>query len=148
MPKTIAISSADDYMALVRELPLKKLRTEKDHVEALKMSGRLIGNSRKLTSGEGRYLDALVVLIREYEQSHHNAKRPVPTGINVLRHLMSEHAMTQRQLAHLLGVGDSAASMILSGTRELTKSHIMKLSRRFGVGVAAFFEIQSPGNES
>jgi antitoxin component HigA of HigAB toxin-antitoxin module len=118
MAKTIATSHKDDYMALVRELPLKKLRTERDHAEALKMSGQLIGSPRKLT----------------------DPKLSVPKGIDVLKHLISEQKMSQRQLAHLLGIGDSAASMILSGTRELTKSHIQKLSRHFGVGVGAFFE--------
>jgi HTH-type transcriptional regulator/antitoxin HigA len=140
MPKTIATAISDDYMRLVQELPLKKLRTERDHTLALRMSGRLIGGAGKLTPGEGQYLDALVVLIREYEQSQHDPKRIVPSGIDVLKHLMAEHDMTQRQLGQLLGIGDSAASMILSGTRELTKSHITKLSRHFGVGVGAFFE--------
>ncbi len=145
--KTIAANRAvnraanrkDDYLDLVRQHPLKKIRTESDHAEALKASGRLIALERKLSSGEGEYLDALVILIREYEAGHHDSSLPKAKGVDVLKHLMAGHGMTQRQLAGLLDVGESAASMILSGARELTKSHIVVLARRFGVGVGAFF---------
>ncbi len=140
MPKTAVTFNRDDYLALIREFPLRKLRTEHDHAGAIEISGRLIGSTKKLSKGQSQYLDALVVLIREYERAHHDPRLPVPNGVDVLKHLIVEHGMTQRQLAHLLGVGDSAASMILSGSRELTKSHIATLSRHFGVGVGAFFE--------
>jgi HTH-type transcriptional regulator/antitoxin HigA len=104
----------------------------------LKVSGSLIGLRRKLTAGEGQYLDALVVLIREYEHTTHDPELAKANGIDVLRHLMAERRMTQRELARLLGVGESAASMILSGKRDLTKSHILALSQHFGVGPVAF----------
>jgi antitoxin component HigA of HigAB toxin-antitoxin module len=81
----------------------------------------------------------LVVLIHQFEQAGYHAKLPRAGGTDVLKHLLAEHGMTQKGLAHLLGVGESAASMILAGTRELTKSHIDRLSRHFGVGVGAFF---------
>jgi HTH-type transcriptional regulator/antitoxin HigA len=129
----------DDYLRLVRIFPLRKLRTEAEHAEALKISGKLIGRDRKLTHGESEYLGVLAMLIQEFERSRQDNHLPRASGIDVLKHLMAEHAMTQKQLAHLLGVGESAASMILSGTRELTKSHIDKLSQHFGVGVGAFF---------
>jgi HTH-type transcriptional regulator/antitoxin HigA len=119
--------------------PFKKIRTDADYAQARKMSGRLIGLERKLTIGESEYLDALVVLIREYEQALPTLKLPQAGGISVLKHLMSEHQMTQRALAQMLGIGESATSMILAGSRELTRSHIDKLSRHFGVGAGAFF---------
>ena len=141
MSRTAAASGKrDDYLALIRRFPLKRIRTETEHRQALKVSGDLIGRDRKLTTGQSSYLDALAVLIRDYEQAHNGSSRPAATGVDVLKHLMAEHAMTQRQLAQLLGVGDSAASMILTGSRDLTKSHIEKLSRHFGVGVGAFFD--------
>ena len=139
MPKTLATARKDDYLTLVQTFPLKKVQSDSQHAGALKVSGSLIGLRRKLTAGEGQYLDALVVLIREYEQTHHDPKLPKAKGIDVLRHLMAERPMTQRELARLLGVGESAASMILSGKRDLTKSHICALSQHFGVGVVAFF---------
>ena len=140
MPKTLAKSSSkDDYFALVRTFPLKKFRSEAEHAQALEISGRLIGRGGKFTAGQSEYRDALVVLIREFERARHQPKLSRASGLDVLKHLMGEHRMTQKQLAQLLGIGESASSMILSGDRELTKSHIEKLSRYFGVGVAAFF---------
>ena len=138
MPKTLVTARKDDYLTLVQTFPLKKVQSNAQHAEALKVSGSLIGLRRKLTAGEGQYLDALVVLIREYEKTHHEAELPKAKGIDVLRHLMTERRMTQRELARLLGVGESAASMILSSKRDLTKSHIRALSQHFGVGPVAF----------
>ena len=139
MAQTLTTARKDDYLTLVQTFPLKKVQSNAQHEEALKMSGSLIGLHRKLTAGESQYLDALVVLIREYEHTRHDPELPKAKGIDVLRHLMAERRMTQLELARLLGVGESAASMILSGKRDLTKSHICALSQHFGVGVVAFF---------
>jgi len=140
MRKTLAARvMKDDYLSLVRTFPLKEIRTQSEHAEALKISGRLIGMTRRLTAGESQYLDVLSLLIREYERAGGRTKLPRAGGTDVLKHLLAEQGMTQKELAHLLGVGESAASMILAGTRELTKSHIDRLSRHFGVGVGAFF---------
>ena len=128
-----------DYFKLLQKFPLRKLRKEAQHVEALKISGRLIGIDRKLTHGESEYLGVLAMVIQEFERSRQDNGLPRANGIEVLKHLMAEHAMMQKELAHLLGVGESATSMILTGARELTKSHIDKLSNHFGVGVGAFF---------
>jgi len=140
MPRALANAKKDEYLTLVRAFPLKRIRSDAEHAEALKMSGRLIGLDRRLTAGEKQYLDALVVLIREYEQANHEQRLPNASGIDVVKHLMADHGMTQKELAWLLGIGESAASMILSGERELTKSHIRALSRHFGVGVGVFFD--------
>jgi antitoxin component HigA of HigAB toxin-antitoxin module len=134
-----AVKYRDDYLRLVHQFPLRKIRTEAGHVDALKISGRLIGMKRKLTHGESQYVDVLVLLIQEFERSHEAAKLPRVTGVAMLKHLMSERGMAQKELAHLLRIGEAAASMILNGSRELTKSHVQALSRHFGVGVQAFF---------
>jgi antitoxin component HigA of HigAB toxin-antitoxin module len=139
MPTIRTTKSKDDYMSLIRKFPLKKIGSEREHVRALGVSGQLIGLVRKLSTGEDQYLDALVVLIHDYELSHSNSTPPKSTGVEVLRHLLSERHMSQRDLAEVLKVSEAAASMILSETRELTKTHIAKLAQFFNVGVAAFF---------
>ncbi len=138
MPTARATARKDDYLTLVQTFPLRKVQSNARHAQALKVSGRLIGLERKLTAGESQYLDALVILIREYEQTHHDPKLPKVKGIDVLRHLMAEQQMTQKELGKLLGVAESSASMILSGKRDLTKTHIVSLSQHFKVGAAAF----------
>jgi antitoxin component HigA of HigAB toxin-antitoxin module len=139
MPTIRSPKSKDDHMSLIRKFPLKKIGSEKEHVHALGISGQLIGLVRKLSAGEDQYLDALAVLIQDYEASHVESNLPKATGIQVLRHLMSERQLSQRGFAEVLKISEAAASMILSGTRELTRTHIAKLSQFFNVGVAAFF---------
>jgi plasmid maintenance system antidote protein VapI len=46
--------------------------------------------------------------------------------------------MTQAELARLLGVGPSAASMILSGDRPITADHARKLAKQFSVDPGLF----------
>ena len=134
-----AIKQTDDYLRLVRIFPLRKIRTDGEHAEALKISGRLLGMKRKLTHGEAEYLDVLILLVQEFERARQTVPLPRAKGMSVLKHLMAEQGMTQKQLARMLGVGQPAVSMIFAGSRELTKSHIDKLSHHFGVGVSAFF---------
>jgi len=140
MPRTLPGARRDDYLALVQAFPLRKIQSAAQRAQALRASGSLVGLHRKLTPGEGQYLDALVVLIRDYEQTHHDPTLRKTKGVDVLGHLMGERGMSQADLARVLGVGESAASMILAGKRELTKSHIAALSDHFGVGVSAFFD--------
>jgi len=139
MPEALTRTRKDDYLRLVQAFPLRKLGNDGEHADALEVSGRLVGLDRKLTRGESLYLDALVVLIREYERTRHEPKLRNAKGVGVLKHLMSEQGMSQAKLATVLGVGEAAVSMILSGGRDLTKSHIAALSKHFRVSVSAFF---------
>ena len=61
-----------------------------------------------------------------------------PSDIAMLRVLMDQHGLG---VADFPEIGDkSLLSRILSGSRNLTKQHIEKLSRRFGVEPGMFFE--------
>jgi plasmid maintenance system antidote protein VapI len=51
---------------------------------------------------------------------------------------MQAQTMSQVQLAKLLGIGPSAASMILSGDRPITADHARKLAKHFTLSPAAF----------
>jgi antitoxin component HigA of HigAB toxin-antitoxin module len=46
--------------------------------------------------------------------------------------------MKVRELGALLGVSESAASMILKGDRSLTVGHVRKLAARFKVSAGLF----------
>jgi HTH-type transcriptional regulator/antitoxin HigA len=56
----------------------------------------------------------------------------------VLRFLLSQHGLKQRDIAAELG-GESVVSEVLSGRRRLNASHIEQLSKRFNVSPAVFF---------
>jgi len=64
-------------MRLIRQFPLKPLRTDEEHSEAVEIVGQFIG--RKLDGGAGDYLDTLILLVNEYEDKHHSTEgTPAP----------------------------------------------------------------------
>ncbi len=139
MAKILIQPATDEYLDLVREFPLRKIRTSGEHADALRVSGRLVGLVRKLSRAQSEYLDALVTLIQAFENGQMGPPKRSAAPIDALNHLMDSNHMKQRELAELLGVSESAVSMILSGKRELTKSHIIRLAERFCVSVELFF---------
>ena len=54
------------------------------------------------------------------------------------REVVAGHRMKVRELGALLGVSESAASMIHKGDRAPTLDHVRKLAERFQVGTALF----------
>ena len=64
------------------------------------------------------------------------------SGVAVLRTLMSQHNLQTDDFQNELG-GKSMVSMILNGTRKLSKNHIQALSGRFNLSPALFFDTAS-----
>lgn len=139
-PKSKVVRIEDDYLKLVKSFPLRRLRGEADHQAALETSGKLIGLVRRLSSGETDYLEALATLIVDYETRTRENPPVKRSGLHMVKFLVTESAMTVRDFGKLLGVGPAAASLILSGKRELTKSHIAALAAHFHVGPQLFFD--------
>jgi HTH-type transcriptional regulator/antitoxin HigA len=81
-------------------------------------------------------IELLTLLIERYEEE--NYSQPKASPADVLRFLLSQHGLRQRDLAEDLG-GESVVSEVLSGKRRLTAAHIEQLSRRFRVSPAVFF---------
>jgi HTH-type transcriptional regulator/antitoxin HigA len=81
-------------------------------------------------------IDLLTLLIEKYEQDRY----PLPEAdpIQVLRFLMEQHHLKQRDLAPEFGT-ESIVSEVMNGKRKLNKDHIQKLSARFHVSPAVFF---------
>ena len=73
--------------------------------------------------------------IQEFEKSVGD----LDPALSTLRLLMNQHNLKNKDIKQLIGVSDSAVSMILSGDREITRSHIDSLSRHFGISPALFF---------
>ena len=75
-------------------------------------------------------------LVRQYEQEAYPA--PDISGVEMLRFLMDHHDLRQTDFAQEIG-SQGVVSEILSGKRDLNKSHIAALSKRFSVSPAVFF---------
>ena len=91
-----------------------------------------------LNDDQTRYLDTLCVLVASYEKDHRTIGKTKRKPLEVLREFVAEHRMKVRELGTLLGVSESAASMILKGDRALTLDHVRKLAERFKVSTALF----------
>ena len=81
-------------------------------------------------------IDLLTLLVERYEEEHY--RLPEASPIEVLRFLLEQHGLKQRDLAADLG-GESVVSEVLSGKRKLNATHIELLSKRFHVSPAVFF---------
>ena len=94
---------------------------------------RVSSNDRRLIKA---YLSAIVPFVEEYEKRSFRLKRTSPE--DMLRFLMEQNHLSQYDLARELG-GQPVVSDVLRGERKLTREHIERLSRRFGLSPAAFY---------
>ncbi|HXS12896.1 MAG TPA: helix-turn-helix domain-containing protein [Acidobacteriaceae bacterium] len=80
-------------------------------------------------------IELLSLLIDRYESDRYVLPQASP--LQVLRFLMDQHGLTQQDLRPEIG-SESLVSLVLSGKRNLTISHIRALAKRFGVPAAVF----------
>lgn len=87
------------------------------------------------TRDEQDAIDLLSLLIERYESE----RFPLPNAspLDVLRFLIEQHGLTQKDLKPDLG-SESLVSLILAGKRNLTVSHIYALAKRFSVPASVF----------
>ena len=126
----------DEYWRLIRAFPLMPIRDDTQLEEALALIDQLTDHPEP-DPGTRAYLGALADLVYVYEQQH--VTWPRVTGVDVVRHLMEEHRLTQADLAPLFG-GRSVVSAVLAGKRRLNLTHITRLAARFGLPVDAFID--------
>ena len=77
-----------------------------------------------------------MTLVEAYEEEHHAVGEASP--LDALQTLIDVNDLRQKDLEPIFG-SESVVSEVLHGKRELNKSQIAKLSKRFGVSPAAFF---------
>ena len=88
------------------------------------------------TPAQVEAIELLTLLIERYEEEHYSLPKASPA--DVLRFLLDQHGLKQRDVAADLG-GESVVSEVLSGKRKLNTAHIELLSKRFRVSPAVFF---------
>lgn len=125
----------DRYFALVRQFPLRPIRSEAELDRAIEMINSLIDRD-SLDSDEDDYLDVLSDLVHRYESEEYPMP-PVPDK-DMLTHLIEAKQVTQAQVASATGIAESTISEVLSGKRGLNRHHIGLLSRYFNVSPAVF----------
>jgi HTH-type transcriptional regulator/antitoxin HigA len=137
--KTDTAGSEDRYLDLVRQFPLRPIRSKSAYAEANRIHHSLLLRDAELDQEESDYATLLGRLIRDYDELHATVLRDRRRGtpIELLRFLMEQHGMKTTHLGELVG-GRGQASLILSGKRELSKANIRTLATRFHVSPALF----------
>lgn len=131
---TLTISP--EYEALLRKVPPKVIRTEKENEAYTQILYELDQRSSKLTAAEKELADLLTLLVEDFEEKRYRLEKSKP--LNVLRFLMEQHNLLQKDLADVFGT-PSIVSEVLNGKRELNKEQIARLSARFHVSPELFF---------
>jgi antitoxin component HigA of HigAB toxin-antitoxin module len=129
--------TADSYLRLVQEQPLRAIRTGADYDAASKMIDRLAVRDN-LDEGEQQYLDAIEVLIEAYENNVMPVTPDGRTPLERLKAAMRASQTTPVQLRSILGGSQSMVSMILGGKRALSKKAIAKLAGYFSLDPGYF----------
>ena len=133
----LAQGTGDRYFALVKQFPLRSIKTKVQHAAAVRFLGKLSVRSPS-DSGSIQYIETLGQLIDDYE---HRARLKMDlsrlTPVRALKHLMSEHDLTVTELGRLVG-SQGTLSDVLAGRRELSKAMIRKLADHFNVSPAVF----------
>jgi len=111
---------------------LRMIKNEKDYKEALKSMETVFD----ATEGHlAEYAETLAILIEHYETERFPIKES--SGIDVVRFLMDQNGLKQKDLIGILG-GKSSVSEILHGKRLLNLRHIRALAEKFNVNPATF----------
>lgn len=113
---------------------------DEDYAKALQLMDELIEDY-------DQYLPLIEVLAASIERWEDEADEfvefnqqvaEIDDGIAALKVLMQQHQLKAADLAEEIG-SKSLVSMLLNGSRQLTRDHIQALSQRFNVSPAMFF---------
>lgn len=109
-------------------MSIKILKNERAYNAALKRADEIF--DAKPNSPKGEELSLLLLVIKDYEDKHHQV--PVPNTLRVIRMKMDELGMQNKDLEPLLG-SKSYVSQLLSGKKSLSAEVMRVLHRKLGI---------------
>ena len=124
------------YLELIRQYPLRPIRTKSHYAGAAAMLDKLVLRD-DLSVGERDYLDVLTGLVEVYDRAHFQFA-VARTPLERLKAAMEDAEVTPAQLQEILGLAQPSVSMIMNGKRALSKQSILKLAERFKVDSSYF----------
>ena len=124
----------ESYTELVAVCMPRPLHDEVDYRNALAVLDAMAGF--EMTADQEDYFEAIATFVEKYEAEHHAINDPDMTPVELLAALLAEHGMSESDLGRLLG-DRSLGHRILSGERELSKTHIRVLAKHFALNPAA-----------
>jgi HTH-type transcriptional regulator/antitoxin HigA len=130
------LAVSPEYGALLKRVPPKVIRSEKENKAYTEILYDLDRRSKRLTPAEQELAELLTLLVEDFEEKRYQLPRTKP--LDVLRLLMDQQGLKQKDLVDVFGT-PSIVSEVLSGKRDLNKDHIKRLSERFHVSPELFF---------
>lgn len=130
-------ASHDQYAELVRKFAPRPIHTVRQYDATVAVMNKFaIRDESSLSPAEHDYLDALSTFVEQYDDAHFSWEDD-STPLERLQYLVNQSGITASDLGRLLG-NRGLGSILLSGKRELSKSHIRILSRHFKMDAGYF----------
>lgn len=126
------------YRDLIERFPLMPIKNDAHLDKAHSIAQSLIFRRESLVSDEKGYLEVLLDEIEKYEKKHHALEIAELPPHKLLQSFMNEYGLKQVDMQAILGTSSGVMSELVSGKRELTKEHCVKLGIYFKVTPAAF----------
>jgi HTH-type transcriptional regulator/antitoxin HigA len=125
-----------DPTDMIRRGAPRLIRSDEELAEYSSVLFTLTAKSRP-TPAEQDAINLITLLIEHYELRRYPVAEA--RSVEVLRFLMTSNGVSQGKITPELGF-QASASLILLGKRPLNRGHIARLSKRFGVSPAVFFD--------
>ena len=126
-----------EYAGLLVERRPRVIRTRAAHSRALQEIEDLIIREDRRSKAESAYFSLLCVLVADYEHSLGAAKWARLEPLELLQELMTLKDVSQAEVGHALG-NRAAASSILSGRRQISKTQAKRLGSLFEIDAGLF----------
>jgi len=123
------------YGELLSQYQPKIIMTEEENERAIALVESLTHNS-DLTPEEEQIVELLITLIEKFEAEHYPLNN-LSTPLSRLTFLMEENQLRQADLIEVFEAKD-IVSEVLSGKRQISKSHALKLGEFFNLNPALF----------
>jgi HTH-type transcriptional regulator / antitoxin HigA len=122
------------YAELANLFMPRPLHDEVDYANAVAVLDAMAGF--EMNRDQEDYFEAVATFVERYEAQRQDKNERNLTPVELLRSLMEEHNMSESDLGRLLG-DRSLGHRILTGERELSKTHIRILAEHFALNPAA-----------
>src|SRR4028119_129317 len=104
------------YIEIITAFPPRPITCEAEFIATQNRIDSIVSRSN-LTQDDRDYLNVLGILVYDYEQKHE--PMPVLKGIKLLKALMVEAELSQKDLVDIFAT-ESLVAEVLNGNRELT----------------------------
>jgi len=129
----------EDYLRLIRQVPLLPIETEQAHQKARELLSKLVDHDEVLSVTEIGYARVLKRLIQDYSNIKcQGLVKEQSLGSDILQSLMDDHQLTQTDIAELTGMQKQNVNAYLKNKRALPREAREILGKRFKVNPEVF----------